>query len=57
MDMVRVGVASYLICCCELSIDESVDVALRTNYAQDFDLNIDLHAVDGECCCSTYNKA
>ena len=30
----------------ELSIDESVDVALRTNYAQDFDLNVDLDLVD-----------
>ena len=30
----------------ELSIDESVDAALRTNYAQDFDLNVDLDLVD-----------
>ena len=30
----------------ELSIDELVDVALGTNYAQDFDLNVDLHSVD-----------
>ena len=26
----------------ELSIDELVDAALETNYAQDFDLNVDL---------------
>ena len=30
----------------ELSIDELMDVALRTNYAQDFDLNVDLHYKD-----------
>jgi hypothetical protein len=29
-----------------LSIDELVDVALGFNYAQGFDLNIDLHSVD-----------
>jgi hypothetical protein len=29
-----------------LSIDELVDATLRTNYAQDFDLNVDLHLVD-----------
>ena len=27
----------------ELIIDELMDAALRTNYAQDFDLNVDLH--------------
>ena len=30
----------------ELSIDELVDDALRINYAQDFDLNVDLHVID-----------
>jgi hypothetical protein len=30
----------------ELSIDELVDVALGINYAQGFDLNVDLHSVD-----------
>jgi hypothetical protein len=30
----------------ELSIDELVDVALGFNYAQGFDLNVDLHFVD-----------
>ena len=30
----------------ELSIDELVDVALGINYAQGFDLNVDLHLVD-----------
>ena len=30
----------------ELSTDELVDVALGTNYAQDFDLNVDLDLVD-----------
>ena len=30
----------------ELSTDELVDVALGTNYAHDFDLNIDLDSVD-----------
>ena len=30
----------------ELNINELVDVALGTNYAQDFDLNVDLHSVD-----------
>jgi hypothetical protein len=29
-----------------LSTNELVDVALRTNYAQDFDLDIDLHSID-----------
>ena len=46
MDMVRVRVASCLVCCRELSIDELVDDALGTNYAQDFDHSIDLHSVD-----------
>ena len=32
-----------LVCCRELSTDEMVDAALGTNYAQNFDLNIDLH--------------
>ena len=30
----------------ELSTDELVDVALGTNYAHDFDLNVDLDSVD-----------
>ena len=30
----------------ELSVDELVDVALGINYAQGFDLFIDLHLVD-----------
>ena len=30
----------------ELTIDELVDDASGTNYAQDFDLNIDLHSVN-----------
>ena len=30
----------------ELSTDELVDAILRTNSAQDFDLNVDLHLVD-----------
>ena len=30
----------------ELSIDELVDAALGINYAQGFDLNVDLHSVD-----------
>ena len=29
-----------------MSIDELVDVALGINYAQGFDLNVDLHSVD-----------
>ena len=45
MDMLRVRVASCLVCCRELSMHELVDVALGTNYAQDFDLDIDLHLV------------
>ena len=36
-------VAFCLVCCRELSTDELVDADLETNYAQDFDLNIDLH--------------
>ena len=38
--------ASCIVCCRELSIDELVGVALGTDYAQDFDLNIDLHSID-----------
>jgi hypothetical protein len=30
----------------ELSNDELVDVALGTNFAQDFDLNVDLDSID-----------
>ena len=30
----------------DLNTDESVDVALGINYAQGFDLNVDLHSVD-----------
>ena len=30
----------------ELSIDEWVDVALGANYAQGFDLNVDMHSID-----------
>ena len=30
----------------ELSTNELVDVALRINYAQGFDLNVDVHSVD-----------
>jgi hypothetical protein len=30
----------------ELSIDELVDVALGTNHAHGFDLNVDLHSID-----------
>ena len=30
----------------ELSIDEYVDVVLGINYAQDLDLNVNLHSVD-----------
>jgi hypothetical protein len=29
-----------------LSIDELVDIALETDYAQDFDLDVDLDSVD-----------
>ncbi len=43
--MVRVRVAFCLVCCRELSTDEMVDAALGTNYAQNFDLNINLHSV------------
>ena len=31
----------------ELRTNELVDVALGTNYAQDFDLNVDLDSIDG----------
>ena len=44
--MVRIREASCLVCCLELTIDELVDVALGTNYAQDFDHYIDLHSID-----------
>jgi hypothetical protein len=30
----------------ELSIDELVDVALVTDHAQGFDLNVDFHSID-----------
>ena len=30
----------------ELINDELVDVALRTNYVKDFDLNVDLHSIN-----------
>jgi hypothetical protein len=30
----------------DLSTDELVDVALGTNFAQDFDLNVDLDSID-----------
>ena len=30
----------------ELSIDELVDAIVETNFAQDFDLNVDLDSVD-----------
>ena len=33
MNMVGIRVASCLVCCCELSADESVDNALETNHA------------------------
>ena len=46
MDVVRASVASCLGCCCERGTDELVDVALGTNYAQDFDLDCELHSVD-----------
>ena len=29
-----------------MSIDELVDVVMGTNYAQDFDLNVDLRPID-----------
>jgi hypothetical protein len=29
----------------ELNIDEMMDVALGINYAQGFDLNVDLHSI------------
>ena len=47
MDMVRVTrVSSCLACCCELSTDELGDIALGTKYAQDFNLDVDLHSID-----------
>jgi hypothetical protein len=30
----------------ELCIDKLVDVAFRINYAQGFDLNVDMHSID-----------
>jgi hypothetical protein len=30
----------------ELSIDELVDVAFDINYAQCFDINVDMHSID-----------
>ena len=47
MDMVKVRVASSLVLNIELelSIDELVDIALVSNHAQDFDLNVDLDSV------------
>ena len=44
--MVRVSVASYIVCCHELSIDELLDVALGTNCAQDFVLDVYMHSKD-----------
>ena len=41
MDMVMEEITEL-----ELNIDELVDVALRTNYAQDLDLNVDIDSVD-----------
>ena len=41
----NVRVVSCLVCCRELYTDELVDVDLGTNYAQDFDLDIDLHSI------------
>ena len=32
----------------ELSIDELVDGTLRTNYAQDFDVNVDLDSINAD---------
>ena len=45
MDMFRVQVASCLVCCCGLSTNELVDATLGTNYAQDFDLNVDVDSI------------
>ena len=44
--MTRITVASCLVRCHELSIEEFVDVALGTDYAQDSDLNMDMHSID-----------
>ena len=41
MDMVREEITKL-----ELSSNELVDVALETDYAQDFDLTVDLHPSD-----------
>jgi hypothetical protein len=46
MDMVRVRVASCLVCCHKLKTDELVNATLGIYCAQEFDLNIDLHLVD-----------
>ena len=56
MNMVRVRVATCLLCYCALSIDEFVDVALGTGYAQDFDLNVDLHSVEVDYVASPTTK-
>jgi hypothetical protein len=48
MGMVRVRVASYLVCCQELSIDELVDIALGINSIQEFDFNFDLYSIDAD---------
>ena len=40
MDMVRVRVASCLVCCHEMRTDEWLDVTLGTNSAEDFDLKM-----------------
>jgi hypothetical protein len=41
MDMVGEEISDL-----ELSTDELLDATLGTNYAQDFDLNVDLNSVD-----------
>ena len=46
MDMVRVRLASCLVCCHEVRIAKLVDVVLGTNIAQDSDLYVDLDSVD-----------
>ena len=40
--------ASCLVCCHKLKIDELVDATLGINYTQEFDPNIDLHLVDAD---------
>ena len=42
--MIRVSVASCLVCCHELSIDELLDVALGTNCAKDFVIDVYMHS-------------